>query len=289
MDQHARCCHLAHFKERKDTMKAFMRKPILMFLGITLALSAILYIPIIGMGMGTQGLLSLGIMWCPGLAAIITSLVCYKSLKGLGWRWGKTRWQLLSYFLPFGYAGIVYGLIWILGLGGLDLAALSSMGTVQGVMRLLVLATLGSGITALGEEIGWRGFLVPELAKHLDWIRVSIYSGIIWILWHTPLILFSDYHSNTPMWFGWLCFAVMVMGLNVAYTWLRLKSDSLWTAVLLHGAHNFIIQILLDPLTINTGKTYYFTTEFGIGLALAGVITGLIFWKLGDPLKKKTA
>jgi len=207
-------------------MKALTRKPILMFLGITLALSAILYIPIIGMGMGTQGLLSIGIMWCPGLAAIFTSLICYKSIKGLGWHWGKTRWQLLSYFLPFGYAAMVYGLIWILGLGQLDLITLSSMVTVPGVIKLLILATLGTGITALGEEIGWRGFLVPEMAKDLDWIRVSIYSGAIWILWHSPLILFSDYHSYTPIWFGWLCFAVMVMGINFAFTWLRLKSDS---------------------------------------------------------------
>jgi membrane protease YdiL (CAAX protease family) len=269
-------------------MKAITRKPVLIFLGITLALSAILYIPIIGMGMGLQASLNLGIMWCPGLAAIITSLICYKSIKGLGWHWGKTRWQLLSYFLPFGYAGMVYGLVWIFGLGQLDYKTLSDMITVPGVIRLLILATLGTGITALGEEIGWRGFLVPEMAKDLDWVRVSLYSGVIWILWHTPLILFSDYHSNTPIWFGWLCFAVMVMGTNFAYTWLRLKSNSLWTAVLLHGGHNFIIQVMLDPLTLNTGQTFYFTTEFGIGLAVAGVIVGVIFWRFGDPLKKQT-
>jgi uncharacterized protein len=265
-------------------MKALRRKPVLMFLGITLALSAILYIPIIGMGMGIQGILSLAIMWCPGLAAIITSLICYKSIRGLGWRWGKTRWQLLSYFLPFVYAGVVYGLVWIFNLGQLDLITLSDFLTVPSIIRLLALATLGTGITALGEEIGWRGFLVPELIKDLDWIRVSLISGVIWLLWHTPLILFSDYHSSTPIWFAWLCFAVMLLGTNFAYTWLRLKSNSLWTAVLLHGGHNFIIQAVLDPLTLNTGKTFYFTTEFGIGLAIAGLIVGIIFWKNGNPV-----
>ncbi len=267
-------------------MKALIRKPVLMFLGITLLLSCILYIPIIGMGIGTEGLLSLGIMWCPGLAAILTSLICYKSIRGLGWYWGKTRWQLLSYFLPFGYAGIVYVLVWTFGLGQFDNITLSSMVTVPGVVRLFLLATLGTGITALGEEIGWRGFLVPELAKDLDWIRVSFYSGVIWVLWHTPIILFSDYHSSTPIWFGWLCFAGMVMGSCFAYTWLRLKSNSVWTAVLLHGGHNFIIQAVLDPLTINTGRTLYVSTEFGIGLAAAGIVVGVVFWKIGDPLNK---
>jgi len=269
-------------------MKAITRKPVLMFLGITLALSAILYIPIIGMGMGTQGLLSLGLMWCPGLAAIITSLICYKSIKGLGWRWGKPHWLVLGYFLPFAYAGTVYAVIWVSGLGQLDLKALNSMFTIPSLIKLLILATVGTGISALGEEIGWRGFLVPELAKDLDWVRVSIYSGAIWILWHSPLIIFSDYHSHTPLWFAWLCFAAMVMGINLAFTWLRLKSDSLWTAVLMHGGHNFIIQIVLDPLTLDTGKTFYFSTEFGIGLAAAGIITGAIFLKIGDPLKNNT-
>jgi uncharacterized protein len=270
-------------------MKALTRKPVLMFLGITLALSVIFYIPIIGMGMGLQGPLTLGLMWCPGLAAIITSRICYKSTKGLGWHWGKTRWQLISYFLPFLYAGVTYGLVWVSGLGQLDSKALSSLATVQGVITLLVLATLGTGLSALGEEIGWRGFLVPEMAKDLDWIRVSLVTGAIWVLWHTPLILFGDYRSSAPVWFGWSCFAVMVMGINFAFTWLRLKSGSLWTGVLLHGGHNFIIQAMLDPLTLNTGLTPYFTSEFGLGLAAAGVIVGVIFWRLGDPLKKRTA
>jgi hypothetical protein len=49
---------------------------------------------------------------------------------------------------------------------------------------------------------GLLGFLVPELAKDLDWICVSIYSGAIWIAWHSPLILFSD-SPYTPLWFAW--------------------------------------------------------------------------------------
>jgi membrane protease YdiL (CAAX protease family) len=267
-------------------MKTLIRKPILIYLGLTLFLSTILYIPIIGMRMGTNALLILGLMWCPGLAAIITSLICYKSIKGLGWRWGKTRWQLLSYFLPFVYAGVVYGFVWIFELGRLNITTLYSFITVPSIVNLIALATIGTGISALGEEIGWRGFLAPEMAKDLDWIRVSLYSGIIWVLWHTPLILFSDYHSNTPVWYGWVCFTVMIIGINFAFTWFRLKNSSLWTGVLLHGGHNFIIQNVLDPLTLNTGKTFYYTTEFGIGLAIAGIIVAVIFWKIGDPIKK---
>jgi membrane protease YdiL (CAAX protease family) len=267
-------------------MKSLTRKPILIFLGLTLFLSTLFYIPIIDTNVGMQTPLILGLMWCPGIAAILTSLICYKSVKGLGWHWGKTRWQLISYFLPFVYAGVVYGCVWVFGLGKVDVTSLSSMNTISSIIYFIALATIGTGIAALGEEIGWRGFLVPEMAKNLDWIRVSLFSGAIWVLWHTPLILFSDYHSYTPVWFGWLCFTVMTMGINFAYTWFRLKSGSLWTGVLLHSGHYFIIQNMLDHLTISTGKTFYYTTEFGIGLAVAGIIVAIIFLKIGDPIKK---
>jgi len=56
-------------------MIVFRRKPILIFLGITFGLSFLLYIPMIGMGLGTQGGLTAVLMWCPGIAAILTSRI----------------------------------------------------------------------------------------------------------------------------------------------------------------------------------------------------------------------
>lgn len=65
---------------------------------------------------------------------------------------------------------------------------------------------------------------------------------------------------------------------------MRLASGSIWPALLLHATHNSFIQSALDKLTINTGSTQYFTTEFGLGLAHMGVIVGLIFWRMGKDL-----
>ena len=62
-------------------------------------------------------------------------------------------------------------------------------------------------------------------------------------------------------------------------TWLRLKSGSLWTAVILHGSHNLFIQGFYDPLTIEKDITNYFTTEFGFGLAFIYSIVAYFFWK----------
>jgi uncharacterized protein len=71
-----------------------------------------------------------------------------------------------------------------------------------------------------------------------------------------------------------------LIGVSFVYSWLRLKSGSLYPAVLLHATHNLFIQGLFDPLTIDTGTTKYIIGEFGAGLAVTGMITGVIFWWL---------
>ena len=151
-----------------------------------------------------------------------------------------------------------------------------------GLLSFGVIYVLVGLLSALGEEIGWRGFLVPRLTQLLGFTKGALLSGIIWTAWHAPLILFSDYNSGgAPEWYALLCFTVMVMGISFAFAWLRVESGSLWPAALLHAAHNAYIQGLFDPLTRNTGYTLYLTGEFGAGLALAGLIVGILFWRLG--------
>jgi membrane protease YdiL (CAAX protease family) len=70
----------------------------------------------------------------------------------------------------------------------------------------------------------------------------------------------------------------MVIGSSFIYTWMRLKSGSLWTGVLLHASHNLFIQSFFDPITMDTGRTKYIIGEFGAGLALISVIFGIYFW-----------
>jgi len=112
----------------------------------------------------------------------------------------------------------------------------------------------------------------------MNFTKASIIVGVIWILVHVPLIVFADYYtSSTPVWHGLICFSVAAMGVNMAINWLRLKSGSVWTAVIFHAVHNQFVQDL-DPLIIDTGLTQYFTSEFGVMLALAGVIVGWVFW-----------
>lgn len=145
---------------------------------------------------------------------------------------------------------------------------------------MLIAGVLGlqGGLFALGEEIGWRGFLVPHLAP-LGFTRTALISGGVWALWHYPMLLFADYNAGTPAWYGLSCFTVMTVGISFAYTWLRLRSGSLWTGVLLHTSHNLFIQGVFGPLTADTGPTEYVAGEFGAALAVVGLLVGYLFWR----------
>ena len=95
------------------------RRRVVIFLVLTYALSSIFYAVIISGGK-LKMLPVLGLMWCPGVAALITRLATQRNLRGTGWGWGKTRWQVLAYLGPAVLALVVYGLVWATGIGGLD-------------------------------------------------------------------------------------------------------------------------------------------------------------------------
>ena len=68
---------------------------------------------------------------------------------------------------------------------------------------------------ALGEEIGWRGFLVPELFKTTGLTGTALFSGVVWALWHYPVLIGADYNAGTPTWYGLTCFTVAVLPIVV--------------------------------------------------------------------------
>jgi uncharacterized protein len=278
-----------------DSSRDETRTSIITYLACTFALSSIYYTLIIRAGhlSAGHGLYVLGLMWCPGIAAILTCLIRRRPISSLGWKW-RSRYQAISYLIPIAYAGVAYAVVWATGLGGvpnpkvLEHAFYSrlSLGTSP-VIRLIVFVlatgTLGmipATLSALGEEIGWRGFLVPELAKMTSFTGTALISGVIWTAWHVPILVFADYNSGTPTWYGLSCFAVMVIGISFVFAWMRLKSGSLWTGVFLHASHNLFIQGIFTPLTIDTGKTKWVIDEFGFALAIAAVVVALIVWQL---------
>jgi membrane protease YdiL (CAAX protease family) len=254
-------------------------KKIITFVLLTFALSAVPLAVIVSAGsMKAAGMIWVfSLMWSPAVAAIITRLVFHRSLRGLGWGWGKTRYQALGYVLPLAYTSVTYALVWLLGLG--KISDRLPTGTAR-FLLIIIVGPIFNMIAATGEEIGWRGFLVPELTKLTGYTGASLISGLIWAIWHYPIILLADYNDPaTPRWYSLVCFTVMIVGISFALSWIRLKSGSLWTAALFHGSHNCYIQAVFNPLTVGIGITPYIIGEFGAGLALMGLVVAYVFWR----------
>lgn len=102
--------------------------------------------------------------------------------------------------------------------------------------------TIGAAL-AFGEEIGWRGFLVPQLYRLHGFTKAALLRGIIWSVWHWPLMTGGVYGpSTTSLIYGILCFTVVMTAVSFAFTWFRVRSGSLWTGVWMHAAHNTFFQ-----------------------------------------------
>ena len=222
------------------------------------------------------------LMWCPALSGIITSLVYEKSLKGLGFRFGKLKWLGLAYLLPLVYGGLAYGFIWIFGFGGINPAYQFNF------FHLVIYGTLFNIAFAAGEEIGWRGFLVPHLYNKVNFTATCLITGVIWSVWHFPLIISGVYLATMPMIPQLILLVVTVTAITFVFSWFRIKSGSVWAAIILHASHNLYLQRFFDPLTTQTGSlSKYMTGESGLVLTVIFISMAIIFWSLRKKLPPK--
>jgi uncharacterized protein len=213
------------------------------------------------------------LMWSVGLAGFIALAVTDRSLQDFAVRGSSLQYMLIALVLPVSYGIAVYVPVWVL-----------PVGRFSGV-PILAAAVLSAGLHlsmhlffAAGEELGWRGVLVPNLARVADTGYVAFVPGAVWALWHYPDILFFGYNAGTPLPFALVCFSVSLIGQGAFLSWLRLTSGSIWPPIIFHGVHNSVIPGLFDRVTEPAALTLYITTEFGVGLSVASAVIGYLSW-----------
>jgi uncharacterized protein len=271
-------------------------KAIALYVVLAFAFSSVFYALIIASGHvgGGNGGYATGLHWCLAEAALLTCTLLRIDIGTIGWRWRPWRWQILAYATPLLFCLIGYVAVWAAGLGGFpngetvdsQKAALGipSLSTSQVILLWtflsLIAGTVRSMASALGEQIGWSGFLSPRLAERYGFTRAAFITGAVWATWHLPILFFADYDSASPVWFSLPCFVIELLGLSVIILWLRLRSGSVWTGALVHASINLWNQEFFAPLTAPRGAiTNYTIDESGFMLPIVISITAYLFWR----------
>jgi membrane protease YdiL (CAAX protease family) len=225
-------------------------------------------------------------MFGPALAAVLVRLIRHEGFADAGLRLvargqpAGWRMYLAAYSVPPILLALGIGFVMLVGLqhwalpqnmqalahtigktlprtgqshNGISAQQLAPLNIVEGVVLAFTLAIPFNMIFAFGEEFGWRSYLLLRLAP-LGGVPAAIITGIVWGLWHAPLIILNGYNYPGHPMLGVIVMVVFTVALSMIFTWLRFRSGSVWPSTLAHGAINaqygfgFLLLSPADPL-----------------------------------------
>jgi uncharacterized protein len=241
-------------------MEKVDKKGVGWFLGLTFGLTYAVELIMMIKGYSFAGIPPLygqlvvaGAMFFPGISAVIVrKYITHEGFGDAGFKWGngKGKDYVQTYFLIPVIFALIYGLTWLLvqkpdfSLQGF----MSQYGITTGLpvssgliilgifMSSMTFAPFLNSIPGLGEEVGWRGYLLPKLLP-LGTKKALIISGLIWGLWHAPLILMG-YRYGSQSILGIVCFSILLIFVGIYFGYLRLRSGSVYLAGFAHGVFN---------------------------------------------------
>ncbi len=207
---------------------------------------------------------SLAVSLC--MFAPIIGVAAIHKLKEIHWRLNiKKKWKyvLAAMFLPAVFTMLGGALYFLLNPGSFDTNLTlfaqamnitdSSVSLSSLMLSQIIVAVTGgpifNAIFAIGEEAGWRGYMTPQLQDRYGKTRGILCSGLIWALWHAPLIVLGGYEYGIGYWgfpiTGILVMCVFTTALGIFLSWLYEASDSILIPALGHGAINAIAALPL--------------------------------------------
>jgi membrane protease YdiL (CAAX protease family) len=189
--------------------------------------------------------------WIPLAAAVLVIAACGGLLRRAAWSGLGVRSAGFRAWLPaIAIPGAVLSAGYLVA-AATGNAQLGLRETPPLVFAGTTVAIVAAGsIEAIGEELGWRGFLLPRLAD-LGRVRAGLAGGLLWAVWHAPLIyIAAAYHGGAgPVYMA--SFTITIVAMGFVANELRMASGSSWPAVVFHGAHNgFMFQ--LGALTVGS-------------------------------------
>ena len=194
------------------------------------------------------------------------------SLGRSGWR----SWAL-ALLLPLPVLAVIYGLAWLSGVA--TLAAPSDNGGLPSLLKNFLPrpGIFFAILLALGEEIGFRGYLLPRLLE-LGRKQALILSGFLHGTWHLPLIFLTPFYLTEgnrlltiPI------FLLLLTAAGTIYGALRLATDSLWPPTILHASFNAYLEVFTRLTVMSSPLAIYTVGEGGVLTLLVTAVVALWF------------
>ena len=162
-------------------------------------------------------------------------------------------------------------------------------------VRIVLLAVVFASLTyapfinmipAFGEELGWRGMLFPTLCERMSQRAAVLVSGVIWGLWHAPVIAMGHNYGMGYAGFpiaGILTMIVACTALGSMMCYLRMKTGSVWPCALAHGAVNAIANI--GVIFCTAGASILGPSPLGLVAGIPMIVLGVVCWLRMSPAR----
>lgn len=244
-------------------------------------------------------LFSAAVMLVPAISVLLTRVFTKEgfndhkisfSLKG-----GKIKYYLLAWLLPVIlvlFGALIYFFVfpnqfdWNMSYYIKQLADAGTVVTADAFRTTIIsqfitgviLGPVMNCIPCFGEEWGWRGYLLPKLTEVMPVFCAIIVDGIIWGLWHLPLIIAGKNYGLEYKGYPYAGIGMMVVFcifIGMFFSYLSIKCNSCIPAVIAHGAMNAVATIGV-VFTVDGGKTLFGPSITGILSMIPTIITAVI-------------
>jgi uncharacterized protein len=271
----------------RETLRMIPWPPLLVVVGIsTGATSAIATLSAwMGWPVGSPAWAALAplAMWAPALGRFVAQRTVDRGftttlplrLAGVS----EAHTVLWPLAVPLAVYGASYGAAWLVGLAnwspGGGRWTTGTQIALNVLVNLSILVVFGT-LTALGEEIGWRGYLQPRLDA--AGVRYSVaVVGIAWAAFHTPIIVGAGYLDAGSRWTSIGLSAALDLPLAFLWAYGSYRGGSLWPAVFFHSFHNTISQWLF-PKFFAGGDNELWLGEGGILPVTGYIVVGVVLY-----------
>ncbi|WP_439873525.1 CPBP family intramembrane glutamic endopeptidase [Bacillus mycoides] len=236
-------------------------------------------------------------MFTPAISSILTRIILKEGFKDVSFSLGNLKiWKGIGFALliPMVICGITYSIAWLSGIarfqhpeGGMlepiyNILGLQYLPEPFSFIYLVVLSgifgSLLNLIPVLGEEMGWRGYMLTRLVD-AEFSRPILISGLIWATWHVPIVIAGLYVEGPSLVLSVLGIYFCIVPFSYITAYLRLITGSVWPSVIIHTTWNAIIQ---GPFArASTGyQTEIWIGESGLITAIIILITAIIMSRI---------